>query len=155
MASYLGLEKNISYYTIPAALVLALLPRVYAGLTGPGKKFFDKNNPRNFPQILENSGLDKITRGRLQRAEAAGSNAFETLGVYAAAVTAGNTARLSPNTLNTLTLGYLASRLFYMWIYIWGQENRKLLPLRTQVWGVGMLICMTLFSMAGRQGASL
>ncbi|KAI1135319.1 hypothetical protein F5Y05DRAFT_395241 [Hypoxylon sp. FL0543] len=150
MASYLGLEKNISYYTIPGALVLALLPRVYSGIAGPGKKFFDPNNPRLFTQSLERADIDKKLKGRLQRAESAGANAFETLGLYAAAVTAGNAAGLSAGTLNALTLGYLASRVFYTWVYIWGQENRKLLPLRTGVWGVGMSICMALFVLAGR-----
>ncbi|KAI0837276.1 hypothetical protein F5Y06DRAFT_85874 [Hypoxylon sp. FL0890] len=150
MASYLGLEKNISYYTIPGALVLALLPRFYSGIAGPGKKFFDPNNPRLFTQSLEKAEIDKRLKGRLQRAEAAGANAFETLGLYAAAVTAGNTAGLPAETLNTLTLGYLVSRVLYTWIYIWGQENRKMIPLRTGVWGVGMGICMAMFVLAGR-----
>ncbi|KAI1411644.1 hypothetical protein F5Y13DRAFT_164729 [Hypoxylon sp. FL1857] len=152
MASYLGLEKNISYYTVPAALFLALLPRVYSGLTGPGKKFFDKNNPRVFSQRLEKADLDKKLKDRLQRAEAAGANAFETLGLYAAAVTAGNAAGLPADTLNTLSLGYLASRVLYTWVYIWGQENRKLIPLRTIVWGVAMGLSMAMFVQAGLRG---
>ncbi|KAI1479409.1 hypothetical protein K445DRAFT_322974 [Daldinia sp. EC12] len=152
MASYLGLDKNISYFTIPTAVILALLPRVYSGLTGPGKKYFDPNNPRSFTSKLESAELDKKLKGRLQRAEAAGANAFETLGVYAAAVTAGNAAGLPAETLNNLTLGYLASRVLYTWIYIWGQENRRIIPLRTIVWGVAMSCCMALFSIAGVRG---
>ncbi|KAI0381665.1 hypothetical protein F5Y04DRAFT_65473 [Hypomontagnella monticulosa] len=148
MASFLGLEQNISYYTIPAALMLALLPRTYSGLTGPGKKFFDGNNPRFFTARLESADIDKKLRGRLQRAEAAGANAFETLGLYAAAVTAGNAGGLSASTMNGLSIGYLATRVLYTWIYIWGQENRKMAPLRTIVWGINMIICMTMFSMA-------
>ncbi|KAI0900286.1 hypothetical protein F4806DRAFT_150453 [Annulohypoxylon nitens] len=152
MASYLGLEKNISYYTIPAAIVLALLPRMYSGLTGPGKKVFDGNNPRLFTQALEKSDLDKRLKGRLQRAEAATANAFETLGFYAAAVTAGNAGGVSADTLNNLTLGYLASRLFYSWIYIWGQENRRWILARTNVWGISMALCSAMFVLAGIKG---
>ncbi|KAI1213701.1 uncharacterized protein F4807DRAFT_196783 [Annulohypoxylon truncatum] len=152
MASYLGLEKNISYYTIPAAVVLALLPRVYSGLTGPGKKVFDGNNPRLFTQALEKSDLDKRLKGRLQRAEAATANAFETLGFYAAAVTAGNAGGVSAETLNNLSLGYLVSRIFYTWIYIWGQENRKWILVRTNVWGVSMGLTMAMFVLAGMRG---
>ncbi|KAI1097575.1 hypothetical protein F4804DRAFT_160223 [Jackrogersella minutella] len=152
MASYIGLEKNISYFTIPAAVVLALLPRVYSGLTGPGKKFFDGNNPRVFTQALEKADMDKKLRGRLQRAEAAGANGFETLGFYAAAVTAGNAGGLSAEALNNLTLTYLASRVLYNWVYIWGQENRKLIPLRTHVWSVGMVASMAMFVLAGLRG---
>ncbi|KAI1451495.1 hypothetical protein F4805DRAFT_95550 [Annulohypoxylon moriforme] len=155
MASYLGLENNISYYTIPAAVVLALLPRVYSGLTGPGKKVFDGNNPRLFTQAIEKSDLDKKLKGRLQRAEAASANGFETLGFYAAAVTAGNTAGLSAETLNNLTLGYLASRVFYTWIYIWGQDNRKWILARPNVWGVGIGLILTLFIMAGNKGNAI
>ncbi|KAI1381118.1 hypothetical protein F4677DRAFT_402175 [Hypoxylon crocopeplum] len=149
MASYLGIEKNISYLTIPAALMLGLLPRVYSGLTGPGSKFFDPNSPRTFAARLDNAEIDKKLRGRLQRAEAAVANAFETLGLYAAAVTAGNAAGVPADTMNNLTLGYLASRLLYTWIYIWGQENRKIRPLRTHVWGIGMILLMTMFVKAG------
>ncbi|KAI4868145.1 hypothetical protein F4820DRAFT_150761 [Hypoxylon rubiginosum] len=150
MASYLGLEKNISYWTIPAALVLALLPRVYSGLTGPGTKIFDPNNPRTFAARLDSAEIDKKLRLRLQRAEAVVANAFETLGLYAAAVTAGNAAGVQARIMNTLTLSYIASRVLYTWIYIWGQENRKIAPLRTIVWGVGMCFSMAMFIAASR-----
>ncbi|KAI6086633.1 hypothetical protein F4821DRAFT_126988 [Hypoxylon rubiginosum] len=150
MASYLGLEKNVSYWTIPAALFLALLPRVYSGLTGPGTKVFDPTNPRTFAARLDSADIDKKLRLRLQRAEAVVANAFETLGLYAASVTAGNAAGVSANTMNTLSLGYLASRVLYTWVYIWGQENRKITPLRTIVWGVGIGLCMTMFIAASR-----
>ncbi|KAI5862278.1 hypothetical protein GGS23DRAFT_115907 [Durotheca rogersii] len=155
MASYLGLssglgfDKNISYWTVPAALFMALLPRFYAGLSGPGKQFFDRSNPRNFTARLESSDLDKRVRQRLQRAEAAGANAFETLGLYAAAVTAGNAAGVPAATMNALSLGYLATRALYTWVYIWGQENRRMYPARTIVWFVNMIIVMTAFVQAG------
>ncbi|KAI2468401.1 hypothetical protein F4781DRAFT_398163 [Annulohypoxylon bovei var. microspora] len=139
-------------FTNPSRANQALLPRVYSGLTGPGKKIFDGGNPRTFPQILEKADIDKKLRGRLQRAEAAGSNAFETLGLFAAAVTAGNTAGLPAATLNNLTLGYLASRVLYTWVYIWGQENRKLIRQRPNVWGVGIALSLTMFVMAGMKG---
>ncbi|KAI2611599.1 uncharacterized protein GGS25DRAFT_483346 [Hypoxylon fragiforme] len=145
MASYMGLEKNISYWTIPAAFVLALLPRVYAGHIGLGKKFFDGTNPRTFTERLEKANIDKRSKLRLQRAEAAGANAFETLGLYAAAVTAGNAADLPRETLNTLSLAYLATRVLYTWVYIWGQENRRFAPVRTLVWSAGIFLVMRLF----------
>lgn len=95
---------------------------------------------RNPPQL----------RLRLQRAEAVVANAFETLGLYAAAVTAGNAAGVQARIMNTLTLSYIASRVLYTWIYIWGQENRKIAPLRTIVWGVGMCFSMAMFIAASR-----
>ncbi|KAL7624727.1 hypothetical protein AAE478_006298 [Parahypoxylon ruwenzoriense] len=150
MALNLGLEKNISYWTIPAALILALFPRTYSGLTGPGKKVFDPTNPRTFAARLDKAAdMDKKLRLRLQRAEAAGANAFETLGLYAAAVTAGNAAGLPAQTMNSLTLYYLGSRVLYTWVYIWGQENRSLAPVRTLVWTAGMTFIMAMFVQAG------
>ncbi|KAI1084057.1 hypothetical protein F5B20DRAFT_363931 [Whalleya microplaca] len=149
MASILGLQTNISYLTIPGALFLALLPRVYSGFTGPGKQYLDKNNPRTFYETLGKADLDKKTKNRLQRAESAVANAFETLGLYAAAVTAGNAAGLSTEIMNSLSIGYLTLRVFYTWIYIWGQENRKFAPLRTLVWGAHMALVMSMFVMAG------
>ncbi|KAI2615140.1 hypothetical protein GGR54DRAFT_309988 [Hypoxylon sp. NC1633] len=149
MASYLGLEKNISYWTIPTALILALSPRVYTGFRGPGKNIFDPGNPRTFTARLQSSDIDKNLKARLQRAEAVVANGFETLGLYAAAVTAGNAAHVSADTMNTLALCYLASRLLYTWIYIWGQENRKIRPLRTIVWCVGIILTMNMFIKAG------
>ncbi|KAH6653201.1 hypothetical protein BKA67DRAFT_568847 [Truncatella angustata] len=149
MASFFS-ENNISYYTLPFALVLALLPRVYSGLAGPGKRYFDPQNPRKFVETLAKAeALDKQLRLRLQRAESCSANAFEGLPLYAAAVTAGNAAGLSPQALNFLSLGYIASRILYSWVYIFGQDNPKLAAWRTRVWTAGVGCVMTLFIKAG------
>ncbi|ATY60509.1 Membrane associated eicosanoid glutathione metabolism-like domain [Cordyceps militaris] len=63
MASFLGLDltKNISYYTIPVALVACLVPHVLA-VTG-AKGTFDNANPRTLKENLEKSeSLDKEVR---------------------------------------------------------------------------------------------
>jgi hypothetical protein len=43
---------------IPPALVIALLPRFYSGLSGPGAKLFDRKNPRSFNDTLKTADLD-------------------------------------------------------------------------------------------------
>ncbi|KAI1506225.1 hypothetical protein F5X99DRAFT_404272 [Biscogniauxia marginata] len=149
MASFLNLNQNISYFTIPVALFLALAPRGYSGFAGVGKKYFDPSNPRTFAARLGNADIDKQVKARILRAESASANAFENLPLYAAAVVAGNTAGLPKQTLNALSAGYIASRLVYTWVYIWGQNNRKLAGARTLVWGVGVGFIMTLFVKAG------
>ncbi|KAI0596074.1 hypothetical protein F4775DRAFT_566399 [Biscogniauxia sp. FL1348] len=149
MASFLNFNQNISYFTIPAALLLALAPRGYSGFSGAGKKYFDPSNPRTFAARLENAEIDKEVKARILRAEACSANAFEGLPLFAAAVVAGNAAGLPKETLNALTAGYVASRLAYTWVYIWGQNNRKLAEARTLVWGVGITCVMTLFVKAG------
>ncbi|ETS73785.1 hypothetical protein PFICI_14731 [Pestalotiopsis fici W106-1] len=149
MASFFS-ENNVSYYTIPAALGVALYPRFYSGIVGPGKKYFDRTNPRNFVGRLDKvEGLDKQLRLRLQRAESCSANAFETLPLFAAAVTAANAAGVSPVALNYLSLGYVASRVVYTWVYIYLLDNPKLFAWRTNVWTVGTVILMTLFIKAG------
>ncbi|TID04990.1 hypothetical protein CH35J_003242 [Colletotrichum higginsianum] len=144
---------NISYFTIPPALVLALFGRLYSGILGPGKKLFDRNNPRGFPETIKNAELDEVTRGRLLRAEACSANGFEVLPLFAAAVTAGNSAGVSAFTMNVLSLAWLASRVLYIFVYIWYQETEKLVPgqapLRFKIWSVGAMMCMSMFVLAG------
>lgn len=43
---------------IPVAFVLAMGPRVYSGIAGPGKAFLDPQNPRKFVQNLEQAEAD-------------------------------------------------------------------------------------------------
>ncbi|KAJ8109562.1 hypothetical protein OPT61_g7367 [Boeremia exigua] len=144
MSHLLGFGRNISYFTIPPALIFALIPRFYSGLSGPGAKLFDRNNPRGFPETLKNADLDEDLRGRLLRAEACSANGFETLPLFAAAVTAGNAAGVSAVIMNTLTVVWLASRLVYTYVYIWQSGTEKLAPgqapLRFKVWSVGAMI---------------
>jgi uncharacterized MAPEG superfamily protein len=73
--------------------------------------------------------------------------------VFAAAVTAGNSAGVSALTMNVLSIGWLASRVLYTYVYIWYQGTEKLAfgeaPLRFKVWSIGTMICMTMFVLAG------
>ena len=57
-------------------------------------------------------------KNKVIRSEAAHFNGFENLGLFAAAVTAGNIAGLDNSMLNYLSVGYLASRIAYNYIYI-------------------------------------
>ncbi|KAJ4405374.1 hypothetical protein N0V91_005325 [Didymella pomorum] len=77
MAFLLNFDKNISYFTV--------------------KKYMPTPT-----RIYPSSNAIQL-RGRLLRAEAASSNGFEALPLFAAAVTAGNAAGLSALTMNTLS----------------------------------------------------
>ncbi len=74
---------------------------------------------------------------------------MEGLPIFAAAVVAGNSAGLSTTALNSLTIGYIASRIAYNYVYIFLGSNRKLAALRTQVWFVGIGSIFALFVKAG------
>lgn len=54
----------------------------------------------------------------ITRAESAQQNGFENVGLFAAAVVAGNIAKLDNSTLNILSGGYILSRIAYNYIYI-------------------------------------
>lgn len=68
-------------------------------------------------------------------------------------MTASNSAGVSAQTMNVLSVGWLASRVLYTYVYIWYQGREKLgpgqAPLRFKVWSVGATICMAMFVMAG------
>ncbi|KAI1352787.1 hypothetical protein F5Y01DRAFT_83344 [Xylaria sp. FL0043] len=142
-------EKNISYFTIPVALFAALWPRSQSAFGEPGKKYFDPANPRTFTSRLEKADLDKETVARILRAEAASANGMEGLPIFAAAVVAGNSAGLSNTALNSLSVGYIVSRIIYNYVYIFLSSNRKLASLRTPVWFVGIGSALALFVKAG------
>ncbi|KAI0116402.1 hypothetical protein GGR51DRAFT_316125 [Nemania sp. FL0031] len=142
-------DKNISYFTIPVALFTALWPRNFSAFQGPGQKHFDPTNPRTFASRLEKSDLDKETVARILRAESASSNGFEVLPLFAAAIVAGNSSGLSNTALNSLSIGFILSRIAYNYVYIFLGGNRKFAGLRTPVWFVGVVSYMTLFIKAG------
>lgn len=92
-------------------------------------------------------------KDRLLRAEACSANGFEALPVFAAAVTAGNSAGLSAFTMNVLSITWVLSRIAYTYVYIWYQGREKLAfgqaPLRFKVWSVGALCWLSMFVLAG------
>lgn len=106
-----------SLYTIPAAYTLAMIPHTYA-LVLMGKRF-DVRHPRKMlSKIDQDQTLDAATKARIHRAEAATANNIESIGLFAAAVVAGNYSGLPTNTLNTLSVGYVISRIVYNFIYV-------------------------------------
>ncbi|KAJ1323742.1 MAPEG family protein [Microdochium nivale] len=157
MTSMLGsvLDRNISYFTVIPALILPLSARYISGLSGPGKKLFDKNNPRGHMETLRTAEIDKELRARLIRAEACCANGFEALPLFAAGVAAGNAAGVAARTMNLLSVGWIASRVLYTYVFISYQGREKLayngVPMRTKVWTVSISILMSMFVVAGLQ----
>ncbi|KAI1488327.1 hypothetical protein F5X96DRAFT_646180 [Biscogniauxia mediterranea] len=143
-------EENWSWISIPLAILIALYGRLWAGFIGPGSRFYNPLLPRQLSSDVEVDGIPPVLRGRIQRAEASMSNAFESLGLFAAAVVAANVEGVELWTLNVLCYSYLASRVFYTWVYIYGQEL-QLLPVltRTAVWLAGIALILGLFLTPG------
>ncbi|KAF7846300.1 hypothetical protein BT93_L4652 [Corymbia citriodora subsp. variegata] len=144
-AAALNLRQNYSLYAIPAAWILSLAPHFYAVQLGK----FDNRNPRSYTKSLESDqSIDAETKGRIQRAEGAQQNGFENVGLFAAAVVAGNIAKLDNWTLNALTGGYLASRVLYNLLYI-NNTTDGAANARSAVFVSGIAMIFTLFIKAG------
>jgi uncharacterized MAPEG superfamily protein len=147
----MNMSTNYSFYTIPAAWLLSILPHFYAIIlySRSSHKRFDNRHPRSLISKLEgDQTIDKATKERIIRAEGAQQNGFENLGLFAATVTAGNVAGLVPETLNMLTGAYLLSRTVYNLVYIYG-DTGALASLRTTIYTTGIVILSTIFVMAG------
>lgn len=54
-----------------------------------------------------------------------------------------------------LTLGSIASRIVYNYIYVIAQDNSRVAPFRTLFWASGVGIIMTLFVKAGNAAANV
>ncbi|KAJ4424995.1 hypothetical protein N0V82_000277 [Gnomoniopsis sp. IMI 355080] len=154
MASLLDFTKpHLAYYSVPAALLLAFLPSGYKMATAG--KHADTAMPRRVLANLEKDpSIDKQMVLRLQRADAASANAFETIGLYAGGIAAAGAAGVPASTLNYLGVGYVASRLVYNVVYVFLQDNRKFAPVRSLVWNVGLGVIVTLWIKAGNAAAA-
>ncbi|KAK4986987.1 hypothetical protein LTR66_004824 [Elasticomyces elasticus] len=153
MASLFDSTRNFSLYTIPAAWVVALAPHVYAAqiFEARSSKAFDATAPRSFTtKVQQDPALDAATKGRIIRAEGAQQNGFENLGLFAAAVAAGNAAGLDHWWLNALSGAYVMSRIAYTLIYV-NNESKGLAQVRSVVFLSGVGVVWTLFIMAGNK----
>jgi uncharacterized MAPEG superfamily protein len=108
------------------------------------------HSPRKtLTHIQKDTSLPKPILRRIQRGEAACANGLETIGIYAAGVVAANVAGVPKDTLNVMTLGYVASRVVYNWVYVFAQDNSRVAPLRSLVWLVGVGLLTGLWVKAG------
>jgi uncharacterized MAPEG superfamily protein len=149
--SFLGLDlsRNVSYFTVPVAFVLAFAPHTYAVISG-GRKNFVNYKPREFQsRIADDQALDAAAKARILRAEGASANGFESLGYFAAAVVAANHAGVPAADLNALSLGYLLARTFYIYAYIALSTSRPGAGWRSAAWFVCIGLPSALFVKAG------
>jgi uncharacterized MAPEG superfamily protein len=144
------MSSNYSFYTVPIAYIFALMPHVFAvrTYTAASKKEFNMKQPRGFTaSVQSDQSIDSLTKGRILRAEAAHANNMENVSLFAAAVVAGNLAKVDAWWLNVLSIGYLADRFVYNHVYIY----QDLVPgaLRSVVHFSGVAMVLGLFVLAG------
>jgi len=136
-------STNYSIYAIPASLILALLPHVYAVqiIKSSNNGRWDNSNPRS------STYHDKIQKSvpaaifsKYERGEAASKNGMENLVIFSTAVILGNMAQLPASTLNTVSAAYLALRAVYNVVYIQTTTN-KYSYVRSGVWFSSIFLC--------------
>ena len=153
MASLFDTTRNFSLYTIPAAWVLSIIPHFYAITLyeSATSKKYDTTKPRaSSAALAEDRSLDTATKNRITRAEGAQQNGFENIGLFAAAVVAGNYAGLDTQWLNALSGGYLVSRAVYSYVYV-NNDNATMANVRTGVFLSGIGMIFMLFVQAGNK----
>lgn len=152
MTSFLNITTNYSLYSVPVAYAFSLMPHVFAMQTyqKSAKKAFPIKQPRGFEAMVESDqSIDSKTKNRILRAQAAHTNGMENVGLYAAAVVAGNAAGVDSWWLNGLSIGYLVSRFVYNHIYIYNDLVPGEVRTATYFGGLGMI--MGLFVLAGNK----
>ncbi|KAI1640223.1 hypothetical protein F4809DRAFT_591966 [Biscogniauxia mediterranea] len=150
MDAIVDLSKNYSFFSIPVAFALATIPAIY-GKSLAGKNY-DLAYPRSFQErVKSDDKMDKATKNRILRSDAAAANAQETLPLFLGSVLAANVAGVPARTINLLAAAYLVSRVAYTIVYVWLQENRKFVPIRSLAWTVGVACWTTLFVKAGNK----
>jgi len=114
-------QSNYSLYAIPAFWVLILLPHVYATATikEAANGRFDNHNPHgdSYKTYIKKT-CPAETYTKWERAEAAHRNGFENLPLFAAAVIAGNMARLDNGVLNLCAVAFLGLRVAHTVAYV-------------------------------------
>lgn len=106
--------------------------------------------PIRRPHLSHQGGQTIQTKSRIARAKAASENVFETLGYHAVAVASAVFAGVNPSDVNKLSLGYLAARSLFAYIYVVLQDNRRMAPARSLAWTVAQAITITLYVKAAR-----
>ncbi|WVR05050.1 hypothetical protein IAU60_002062 [Kwoniella sp. DSM 27419] len=140
---------NISYYLIP----LVHLQTLTTSIRGASIKLGFRNNvcPREVIEEMEKSGKVKPhTLAKIKRRQAAHENCFENEAVWIGAVVAGNMAGLSPQWMNTMSIGYFALRCLYIWLYI-KMTTQKGSYLRSIVYWASNFCFLATFVKAGIQ----
>ena len=120
-------------FTIPivSLLVAAVMPLMGAAGAKWGFESYDNNNPRAW--------LSQQT-GFRARANAAQANSFEAFPFFATGVLLALYTHVDSSCLNTICILFLVFRFAFLWAYLNDRAS-----LRSAVWGLGYLCCISLF----------
>ncbi|KAI1761216.1 hypothetical protein GGR53DRAFT_469580 [Hypoxylon sp. FL1150] len=155
-------ENNISGWLVIAQFWIALLPRLYFSLLGPGsqkgpdgKSIWDSKAPRDYPSRLSRARaqLGHKLAEKIIRSEAAVNNALENLPLFAIAVLAANLGNDDIWQINSWTIRYIYLRVAYTYLYIFAQDNPRVPgEARSVVWLASIAVLGYMFLLPFREG---
>ncbi|EED17425.1 conserved hypothetical protein [Talaromyces stipitatus ATCC 10500] len=143
-------NNNYSMHSIVAAYGVGLAPHGYyfikmmANAKGQASNILPRENLTNLKGRIPAHVWDKLARAR-----GAHLNALESLPMFAAAMLAGNLAKLPSSELNTLAVEYIGARLLYTAVYL-GVRSEAASYLRTGIWAWSISIPVWGLIKAGR-----
>ncbi|KXT12808.1 hypothetical protein AC579_1821 [Pseudocercospora musae] len=133
---------NYSYAAVPGAFVLGLVPHSYylTRLMMATKNAQSNAMPRTNLETWKGK-LPHALWNHLARARGAHLNSMEVFPLFAAAMVAGNVAKLPVEDLNSVAWSFFTSRALYMALYL-GVKSDMLAPARTgaYVWSISIPI---------------
>ncbi|KAA8646455.1 hypothetical protein EYZ11_000273 [Aspergillus tanneri] len=141
---------NYSIPSILAAYGLGLAPHGYylvkmmSNAKGQSSNILPRENLSTLKGKIHAQVWDKLARAR-----GAHLNAMEGLPMFAAAMIAGNVAKLPSSELNTLAVEYIGARILYTALYM-GARSEAASYLRTGVWAWSLSIPIWGLIRAGR-----
>ncbi|KAF4264269.1 hypothetical protein KXW98_001544 [Aspergillus fumigatus] len=143
-------QNNYSIHSIAAAYAVGLFPHgcYYVKMMANAKDHATNIVPRENLSNLKGRLPAQIWQ-QLAKARGAHLNAMEGLPLFAAAMLAGNLAKLPTSDLNTLSLEYIGARLLYTALYM-GAKSEAISYLRTGVWAWSISIPIWGLIQAGR-----
>ncbi|GFF32261.1 hypothetical protein IFM51744_03323 [Aspergillus udagawae] len=143
-------QNNYSIHSIAAAYAVGLFPHgyYYVKMMANAKEHATNIVPRENLSNLKGRLPAQIWQ-QLAKARGAHLNAMEGLPLFAAAMLAGNLAKLPSSDLNTLSLEFIGARLLYTALYM-GAKSEAISYLRTGVWAWSVSIPIWGLIQAGR-----
>ncbi|OAX78722.1 hypothetical protein ACJ72_06967 [Emergomyces africanus] len=140
--------NNWSFHSIAGAYMLGLVPHGYYVLKLASIGQISNVLPRDHFSSLKGR-LPAETWNKLCRAHSAHLNALEGLPLFAAAMVAGNVAKLPASDLNVIAAEYIGARIIYTALYM-GVRSEGLSYLRTGVWAWSIGLPLYVLIKAGR-----
>ncbi|KAF7312890.1 hypothetical protein MKEN_00973400 [Mycena kentingensis (nom. inval.)] len=142
--SGLHMDKQLSFFSIPAVWVTAFVPVILKSYTIVKVKGFNNVQPRgNVARVKEDKSIPVDVAARIERMEGAHMNGNEAFPLWAAAVLAANYAGLPNHTVNSIAIAYFFARVFYNIIYI-TSSTRAMGSLRSLTWFSSLALPMYL-----------